>query len=213
MIKKRKYPDFTRGQEESLLNKLAADTGLEGVEAAKAYIGGKFKLVPVVAEVKKVAGSEGEFLTAASIFGLDPITIGRDVFFRQSNIWRSDEFWHKIGQHISSEVSLGLAGVSRQTTKKYAYDSQIRKELRGDHIFTPDEFAAIVASLIAKQPNGQKGALLNTSYANLFYVEVNGRVLVAHVIWHSVGGEWRFFVSALDEPGEWDYGNYVFSRN
>lgn len=155
-----------------------------------------------------------EFLGPPAVYDLDPITIDRDTFFSQGNVWYSDEFWQKIGQHISKNVSLGLvSSVSCQTTKKCTYDTQIRKELCANHVFTPDEFAAAVARLIAKQPQGQKGALLNSGYSNLYYVKVDVRVLVANVFWHSISRRWSFGVWELDEDGGWDGGRFVFSRN
>ncbi len=68
-------------------------------------------------------------------------------------------------------------------------------------------------AVFAKQPNGEKGALLTNGYANVGYIrDING------VLWavrgycrgHDLG--WRFEADPLDDPGRWGVGRQFLSR-
>lgn len=52
-----------------------------------------------------------------------------------------------------------------------ASDENIEKSLPKKHLFSETDVCAIIADLIEKQSKGQKGILVNTGYANLFYTK------------------------------------------
>ncbi len=88
--------------------------------------------------------------------------------------------------------------------KKSAIDAEIENELGKNHLFSETDVCAIIASLIEKQSKGQKGTLLNTGYANLFYTKSR----VVGVDWDGdawLVGAWGRGATA------WPAGRRVFS--
>lgn len=66
--------------------------------------------------------------------------------------------------------------------------------------------------LIRKQPKGEKGALLNNGWANIFYVpDLNGVLRSVSVYWF--GGGWYVSAVPVEDPLGWSGGFRVFSRN
>jgi len=67
-------------------------------------------------------------------------------------------------------------------------------------------------SLMEKQPNGEKGALLTNGYANIFYIrDTNGVLWAVHCHWGD--GGWVVHDSSTGLPLVWIAGFQVFSRN
>ena len=63
----------------------------------------------------------------------------------------------------------------------------------------------------AKQPNGEKGALLTSGYANVGYVrDVNGVLWAVDGDWRGRG--WRFGAVPLGNPYGWRDGTRFLSR-
>lgn len=66
-------------------------------------------------------------------------------------------------------------------------------------------------ALMERQPHGQEGVLLTNGWANIFYVDINGKLHAVRVLWR--GGGW--FVPA--DPVTFPHGrggeDRVFSRN
>ncbi len=85
-----------------------------------------------------------------------------------------------------------------------ASDKVIENNLPKDHLFSETDVCAIIAGLIEKQPKRQKGTLLNTGYANLFYTKSR----VVRVGW----GAGLWFVDDWYRGGNvWDGGGRVFT--
>lgn len=85
-------------------------------------------------------------------------------------------------------------------------DQEIEKALPKNHLFDDGVACAIIATLIAKQPNGEEGLLLNSGYSNLFYLSS----CVVFVFWFVDRRLW--YVYAWDRGGcEWSAGVQVFS--
>ncbi len=62
------------------------------------------------------------------------------------------------------------------------------------------------------QPNGEKGALLNNGFANIFYVrDINNILRAVYVLWDGDG--WIVGACSVEGPDAWDAGFLVFSRN
>ena len=85
-------------------------------------------------------------------------------------------------------------------------DEEIESALPKKHLFRETELCAVIAGLIAKQSNGEKGALLNTGYANLFYTFS----CVVSVRWRADDREWRVFTCRRGAY-RWYAGGRVFS--
>lgn len=85
-------------------------------------------------------------------------------------------------------------------------DEKIEVLLLKEHLFGDDQLCAIIAKLIAKQPNGEEGVLLNNGCANLFYTGSD----VVRVYWHSDSREWDVDAWRRGAYG-WVAGRRVFS--
>ena len=67
-------------------------------------------------------------------------------------------------------------------------------------------------ALMEKQGKGENGVLLNNGYANIFYIkDQNGVLRAVYVGWGGDG--WDVYAVSVEDPGRWDDGNRVFSRN
>jgi hypothetical protein len=67
-------------------------------------------------------------------------------------------------------------------------------------------------SLMEKQGKGEEGVLLNSGYANIFYINDYAGVLRAvRVSWDGDG--WGVYASSVEDPHGWFDGYQVFSRN
>lgn len=85
-------------------------------------------------------------------------------------------------------------------------DEQIEAVLPKEHLFTETLVCAAIAGLIALQPNGEDGVLLNNGYANLFYM----CSCVVGVRWYAVGRGWDVSTWRRDDS-RWGAGGQVFS--
>lgn len=118
--------------------------------------------------------------------------------------------WSDFRERILPKAKLTKKGASFEIASsdlaEYANDEQIEKSLPKRHLFSESEVSAIIAELIAKQPNGEKGDLVNTGRANLFYT----KAFVVRVGWVGFDGEWS--VTAWCRGGRgWFAGARVFS--
>lgn len=104
--------------------------------------------------------------------------------------------------------------IERFDLKRNANDSRIREDGAGlpkRHVFTASEFLSAASAMILRQPKGCAGDLLNTGWANIFYVEgVVGEVFAVRVGWVSGFGQWDVDVWRLDDS-TWDAGYRVVS--
>lgn len=90
----------------------------------------------------------------------------------------------------------GTYPIASYELTKAATDEEIEMGLPKKHTFTESEVCAIIASLIEKQPKGEKGVLLNDGWWNLFYTPA----FVVYVRW-SVDG-WCVY--------SWPRGGYLW---
>jgi len=76
---------------------------------------------------------------------------------------------------------------------------------------------AKVFSLIKRQGNGEKGALLTNGQKNIFYTpDVEGVVQAIDVFWvvDEFGPDgWYVHARSVEYPGRWHAGDWVFSRS
>ncbi len=106
----------------------------------------------------------------------------------------------------AEKVSSNEFPISSFDLAKSASDEEIEKALPAEHLFSESDVCAVIAALIEKQPEGEKGALLNDGNWNLFYT----KNCVVSVLWRSFRGGWG--VRAWGRRGgDWGRGRRVFS--
>ena len=105
--------------------------------------------------------------------------------------------------------------ITKQTLRyakllKPLVDAPIIAELGGEE--KSETTATEIYALMAKQANGENGALLNNGWWNIFYVEdQNGVLRAVCVFWSGVG--WYVGAGSVVGPDGWHGGRQVFSRN
>ena len=105
--------------------------------------------------------------------------------------------------------------ISEQTLRygklrKASVDMPIVNELGGEA--KAETTFSEIYDLMVKQPKGEKGALLNNGWANIFYVRDQNGVLRAVVMYWRDDG-WHLHAYPFECPGRWCGGGQVFSRN
>ncbi|MDR3582389.1 MAG: hypothetical protein P4L67_03915 [Candidatus Pacebacteria bacterium] len=132
--------------------------------------------------------------------------IGNDAFVKISGLGNNftDWFLGKTEETPSSSV-LRYADLGRPSL-----DAPIIEALGGEG--KAEITLTEVFTLMAVQPNGEKGALLTSGRANVFYVrDIDGALRAVYVDW--LGDGWRVFAFAVADPDTWSAGFRVFSRN
>ncbi len=109
------------------------------------------------------------------------------------------------GPHPQVEVELSYRRLSQNSV-----DGPIVNELGGEA--KAETTLAEVYGLMQMQPNGQKGALLNDGWWNIFYVrDTSGVLRAVDVYWRGAG--WGVSADSVGDPFGWGAGDRVFSRN
>lgn len=108
------------------------------------------------------------------------------------------------------EAPCGERSLRYGRLKQRSVDAPIIAELGGEAAV--ETSLADVWALMAGQPNGEAGKLLNNGWANVFYVkDLDGVVRAVGVFWR--GGGWDVGAYEVGSPGPWHGGSRVFSRN
>lgn len=114
--------------------------------------------------------------------GFDP----KEFFKTRKGLYVWADFIERIASKapiLAEESSLLLQSAD---LVEDASDEEIEKNLSEKHFFSESEVCSVIAELIAKQPKGGKGTLLNNGYWNLFYTSA----FVVSVSWYDVYGGW-----------------------
>lgn len=148
------------------------------------------------------------------------IAVKTDAFSKNSFFEKNElvklSFWNGftdlILKSLPDEVPAFEGNVLKTRLTKRVYDSEILNKLRNPESFTMSEFLAIIKDLLQKRPSGKNGALLNNSYANIFYVRLKNKRVVAVVVRWRPSHCWDLSVRDLDNHS-WYVGYCVFSRS
>jgi hypothetical protein len=138
----------------------------------------------------------------------------RDSFFGKTGpakLCIHDSFRNWVLVAIPETVTEFQRTLQKRRLAKPMSDWDILSELGNPEPFTSKEFAAVLSSLVRRQPNGEFGNLLTNGYnANLFYVQLEGRVVLVSVRRDDVRRDWRLRADSLG--GDlWHGGHCVFS--
>lgn len=116
------------------------------------------------------------------------------------------EVLKKVGEDLKVEPVTKEFTLNSFDLTERLNDEKIEAALGENHLFDRGEVYALIGNLIAKQPKGEEGVLLNDGKANLFYTEA----FVVGVGWDSHDSRWYVDSWHRDERG-WDAGYRVFS--
>jgi len=143
--------------------------------------------------------------------GVTTLTLAEDhdpgTFFQtRQGLWVYNDFRSRIVEKANPMTAGSTFKIRYSELMKDAADEAIETALQSDHLFEESQVCPVIATLIAKQPNGEEGVLINNGYANLFYTGSS----VVYVYWSAGVREWR-----VDTYGrvdhEWRAGNRAFS--
>ncbi len=107
--------------------------------------------------------------------------------------------------------SLGTLTVCKKRLKRSMSDWEVLAEIEDpESLFSPTEFAIVLADLITAQANGGSGTPSSDAHANIFFVWSDARVVMVRVYWRAGSRDWHLFT---DSPGgvRWNVDDYVFS--
>ena len=128
-------------------------------------------------------------------------------------LYFGDNFKNWILSKISESTNFPEPPKSeRRILSKSMNDKEIIGEFKIQPYKSIPELLSVVHEKITKQPNGENGELLNNGYANIFYVQLEDRVVAVDVRWDSGDREWVLHADGLDD-GAWLAGGCVFSRS
>lgn len=150
---------------------------------------------------------------AASVFApaLVSVTLAEqhnpDAFYRtRSGLYVWDSFRNLVVAKAEPTETGKTFTVKPQTLARDASDAEIEGELGGAHLFSESDACALVAALIAEQPEGEAGPLLNDGRATIIYTPS----CVVFVFWY--GDRRLWYVNTFNRDDyRWLAGSQVFS--
>ncbi len=203
-----KYPRIQFGDVEAVWNKLGGENGVAR------FLRGEMMVVEVVAITASILEFVGTVTTSATTGKL----VAKEKFVRDTGPKAKVKISY-LGDNFSSWFLSGDGKtedpISEQTLRyhklrKSSVDGPIITELGGEE--KSETTLTEMFSLMEKQKNGEDGVLLNNGYANIFYIQDQNGVLRAVVVgWGGAG--WDVSAGSVGDPGGWDGGRQVFSRN
>ena len=141
----------------------------------------------------------------------DPFNL-KDFFKTRRDLNVGYDFTDRILSVTKEVESLPAIAIYYCDLTELATDDQIKSELSSDHVFQDTSaFCVYLADMIEKQAKGEKGDLINTGFANIFYVVgKNGAVFAVRVHWRSGCRRWDVDADQLGGL-QWIAGVRVFS--
>jgi len=195
-----KYGDWTRGEDEALLNKLGR------TETARRMLRQGFKIV-FTTIINWLGNITLPFTTtkfvASEKFVLNTTDSSKTKI---SYLDRDFKSWF-LGK---TEEPIGEVNLRYGVMTELANSRRIVEDLGGEE--KSETTLTEMFALMEKQGQGEKGDLLNNGWANIFYIKDNTGVLrTVRVFWY-VGG-WFVGANSVENPFGWSVGYQVFSRN
>jgi len=130
-----------------------------------------------------------------------------DSFYQtRSGLWVYDGFRNLVVAKAQPTEAGTVFKLDHALLTQNMTDEKIEGSLPKNHLFDESVLCAIIAQMIAEQPNGKEGKLLNNGYANLFYTSS----CVVYVYWRAVYRKWYVRTWRRGDNG-WDAGRRVFS--
>ena len=131
----------------------------------------------------------------------------KKFFVNRKGLYVWSGFTEKIIERgKATKIEKGSHAIESLDLVTSATDEQIELSLDNKNVFSESDAAALIAEMIARQPNGEDGELLTSGDVNLFYTPA----CVVYVLWRAGGGEWRVFAWDRDDNW-WRAGRRVFS--
>ncbi len=202
-----KYGTWNRGQDEALLNILG------GQEVAEKIIARKVKVI-----IQEIEETLLELISSVHISATTNKFIARDKFVvntksvapvKISAVWDNFTKWF-LSSDGKTEDPIQEQTLRCTRLRKSSADGPIIVELGGEA--KAEITLTEIYGLMAKQPNGEDGALLTNGHANIFYAkDQNGVLRTVGVSWYDDG--WDVDASLVEDPFTWLAGRQVFSRN
>ena len=133
----------------------------------------------------------------------------RNAPVKISAVWDNFTTWFLSGKGKTEDP------ISEQTLRYHklrqsSVDGPIITEFGGEA--KAETTLSEMFSIMAKQPNGEDGTLLNNGWANIFYIkDQNGVLRAVDVHWAGLG--WGVDAYSVEGPDAWRDGFQVFSRN
>jgi hypothetical protein len=187
-----KYGNWTRGEDEALLNILG------GEDVARAILRGDLK-----AEIKQF-----ELLTRVAVVQVEKME--RFVASERKEAANIGYMWPDFQAHFADmvEENVPVATIVGSRLEKNSRDAPIlaklgsKAKIKLAHFYT----------LLQKQAHGEDGILLTNGYANVAYIEDGKGVLWAvRASWHSRCRYWGVHAYSVEDPGPWRGGRQVLS--
>lgn len=129
----------------------------------------------------------------------------------QKGLWRSENFEKYILSVAKKIPPVQLPDhITGFDLPENMNDEKIRANLGDNHVFEASEGCAVIAGMISRQLNGEKGDLLSNGKANIFYVRGKDNVVFAVGVVSGVR-EWGVDADRLDDD-RWLAGGRAFPR-
>ena len=192
-----KYGDWTRGEDEALINKLGGLEVARGILRGELLVEVKPKLPPPL--LRKVA--------SVAVNGAKKF-VARDVL-KEANVgWTGDNFKKLFLGNVEEDVADITFAINRleQSSSDAPIMAQLgdRTEIKLTHFF----------ELLKKQSKGEDGALLTNGNANIAYIRgSDGNLWAVHGGWGSACGYWGVEVYSVEGPSRWSDGFQILSRD
>src|SRR3989344_2275239 len=137
---------------------------------------------------------------------LDASHVPQDFYQTREGLWVWDGYKNQVSSKAQPTQVGAKCVLKRAELVRNLTDEQIELALGDNHIFDVDTVCWTIAVMIAEQPNGKEGKLLNNGYANLFYLSG----CVVRVYWSAGFREWN--VNTYVRVGrKWYAGRRAFS--
>ncbi|PIR06250.1 hypothetical protein COY65_02605 [Candidatus Jorgensenbacteria bacterium CG_4_10_14_0_8_um_filter_39_13] len=154
-----------------------------------------------------------EIIQGISIISTGSLFLKSEFFGKNGpvNIRMNDNFREWVLPEVPEIVPEFRGFFCKSMLIECAYDSELCPKI-GEGTFTPPEFVGMISRLFVwQQPKGEDGLLLNSGYANIFYLVLkDGRVVTVNVDWNFNPREWDLFAWDFATGCRWRVGRAVF---